>query len=445
MIIGLLISLLSVSYSVVSSNSVSVGGEAPAGSTAVYSRSSSTGQKGQMTRGNSTTLLLSGWDGCRIDSVVLRMRSNTSQGAGCLQMHIGALAVWEIADNDFSHPSWYGSFTTDWVDISHCIGRTVGSGEVIQIAIEASENSLYIQSYTLYYSAPVVEAHEVRFVTGIGTPPLSMREDSIGLGIVLPSAMDSLSWRFVGWSEREVSDTIACEGLLLAGTRYYPACDCCLWGVYCNGDGSFSSVAGVSGDYMLAHSGMYWCAAMCGSVTNGEVATKSVSILSYDDDTYELLSGVADDMIYSIDFLSDSTLTIRHKETGEQIGYSGTKLANRESVWRYHLLSDNTYAIYYQDAHLYRMLRFGDEGSSDAPRVVAYARRVEMSLLKENGLLLFPKQLLTFSSWPFGRVEEDKEEEKEEETEVVKGEFLMRFGSYLLQVKDGVKQLVVGR
>ena len=56
MILGLIFSILSVTYTVASSNSVDVTGEAPISSNVVYSRSGTTGQKGQMTAGNSTTL-----------------------------------------------------------------------------------------------------------------------------------------------------------------------------------------------------------------------------------------------------------------------------------------------------------------------------------------------------------------------------------------------------
>ena len=71
-----------------------------------------------MTSGNSTTLQLTGWDGCILDSVVLSMHSNTAQGAGSLTMHIGERLVWKIADADFAHDTWYGSYTTNWVDIT---------------------------------------------------------------------------------------------------------------------------------------------------------------------------------------------------------------------------------------------------------------------------------------------------------------------------------------
>ena len=89
MIIGLLISILSVSFTVTSSSSVEASGVVPEGMEVSYQRSGTTGQKGQMTAGNNTLLQVLGMDNCIIDSVTLNMRSNKSAGAGSLQMCIG--------------------------------------------------------------------------------------------------------------------------------------------------------------------------------------------------------------------------------------------------------------------------------------------------------------------------------------------------------------------
>ena len=158
MILGLLFSILTATYTVSSTTSVECGGDVPAGSAYHYSRSASTGQKGQMTAGNSTTLRLSGWSGCTIDSVVLSMRSNKEQGAGSMEMRIGERVVWRITDSPFADKAWHGSYTADWVDISKGMHEKVGAGEDVEIYIEASKNSLYINSYTIYYSQPAPEA-----------------------------------------------------------------------------------------------------------------------------------------------------------------------------------------------------------------------------------------------------------------------------------------------
>ena len=96
MLLALFFSILTATYTVESSTSVALTGTAPVGSEATYSRSGTTGQKGQMTAGNSTTLQLTGWDGCVIDSVVLQMRSNKSAGAGSMTMHIGERTVLKL-------------------------------------------------------------------------------------------------------------------------------------------------------------------------------------------------------------------------------------------------------------------------------------------------------------------------------------------------------------
>ena len=62
MILGLLISILSATYTVASSTSVSVSGEVPEGSEVVYSRTD-TGQKDRKTGGNTVCLKLQGWEG----------------------------------------------------------------------------------------------------------------------------------------------------------------------------------------------------------------------------------------------------------------------------------------------------------------------------------------------------------------------------------------------
>ena len=168
MLLGLLFSILSVTYTIETSSSVSTSGTPPADSEAIYSRTGTTGQVGQMTAGNSTLLTLNGWDGIELDSVVLQMRSNKSAGAGSLTMRIGDATVWTINDADFSHKTWHGSFTNEWTTISRWIGEKVPKDQAINILIEASKNSLYVKSYTLYYTLPEPEAYTVTYVTGIG-------------------------------------------------------------------------------------------------------------------------------------------------------------------------------------------------------------------------------------------------------------------------------------
>ena len=433
MILGLIFSILTATYTLSSTTSVESSGDIPQNSTFHYERSATTGQRGQMTAGNSTTLFLSGWDGCTIESVTLSMRSNKSGGAGSMQMHIGNRIVWEIEDSKFSDGVWYDSFTTEFVDISCSLNEIVGNGEGITIHITASENSLYINSYTISYTPPAPKVHEVHFVSGLSYNPHSLTEDFIGSGVVLPMGVDTLEWHFLGWSEQEITDDTQCPPLLLANERYFPAMDCTLWAVYSNSDGVHSSDGEISGDYIMASS--FWQVAVIGQITDGEMHTTPIS-LEQTDDYYTLLTGIDESMIYHIDFLPDSTLTIRHKTTGSLIGYKGNKLANRECYWHYRLLDDGSFGFYYRDDIYDRMFYIMDD--------VACAHLINLSLLNKEGVILFPAERILFTSWPFGKF--DNVENIFESTDyTTNGTYQIYFGNYILQIKNGKKQMVISK
>lgn len=437
MLLALFFSILTATYTVESSTSVALTGTAPVGSEATYSRSGTTGQKGQMTAGNSTTLQLTGWDGCVIDSVVLQMRSNKSAGAGSMTMHIGERTVWEIPDTDFANVVWNGSFTTNWVDISSPIRQQVQGGEDVQITIEASKNSLYIQSYTFYYTAPEPEAHEVAFISGIGVEYPSLTEESIGSGVLLPQGVDTMEWRFLGWSEVEVLETDTCPPIWQAGERYFPKHDCRMWAVYSDMEGGLQQKHYLSGDYVIASG--FWQASMCGAVADGMVATRDVELLQENQD-YIMLSNAREDMLYSIVFLEDSMLTIQHLKTEKYIGYSGTKLSNQDSKWRYRVLPDSSLCVYYEPSGKCRMLTFGFGANATSDEVVAYSTSINLSLMESNGLLLFPAHVAIFTTWPFGRFD-SVENIFDKNTENRMGEYIMHFGNYTLHIRNGRKYL----
>lgn len=438
MIFGLLLSILSATYTVVSSTSVSVSGEVPEGSAAVYSRSGTTGQKGQMTAGHSTTLQLIGWDACMIDSVALNMRSNASAGAGSLRMRIGGRMVWNVADNSFDAEVWHGRFSTQWVDIVGDIGKRVGAKETIEIDIKASENSLYINSYTIYYSVPSPEAYEVRLVSGLGTGSQVMQEEQVGGGVLLPMLSDTLDWRFVGWSEVEVMEDSVCPIVRKPGERFYPKYDCKLWAVYSDGIGSVTANACASGDYVMASAA--WAVALTGGVVGKQVATVPVLIDTTASGEYMLLSGAQDEMIYSFDFKEDSTVVIWNETTLSAVGYSGADIADNDVLWRYRVLGDGSYCFYYDDNTRQRMLCVGYGKDGNSEQIVAYVIRSNISAIKDNGFWLFNTEENTYTTWPFGKL--DGVEDVFVPNNRV-GDYRMCFGPAVLEIKQGQKRLIV--
>jgi hypothetical protein len=439
MILGLIFSILSVTYTIVSSNSVEASGAVSEGVEATYQRSGTTGQKGQMTAGNSTMLCVAGMDGCVIDSVVLQMRSNKSAGAGSLQMMIGESEVWTIDDTDFAHVDWNGEFSSEWVDIVGRINHRVEKNATLQIYIEASKNSLYINSYTIFYSLPEPECYDVSFVSGIYNNPNTLSEEMVGTGVLLPSCPDTLQWRFLGWSEQELIDSDKCPVLFEPGQRYYPSEDCTLWAVYSDSEEIWQTVDYQSGDYAVVNP--TFNRAMVGGVKGDAICTIPVSLWQ-EDDVCQLLSGIEDNMVYHIDFMNDSTLTIRHKKTDTAVGYTDKRLSDEDAQWRYRVLSDNSLCVYYDYSKKQGMLYFGFGVDASSDEMIVYVDMLYASLMNEGGLLLFPYYPMRFTTWPFGKINGGESvlvgpEYNSAET------YDFWFGNYVLRVSKGKKELII--
>ena len=139
-----------VTYTVTGTNSVEVSGDVPQGAGAVYASSGS--QKFRLTAGNSMTLTLSGYEGFAITNLVLEMKSNKSAGAGSLLVECGEAVIAEIGKAGFDSDYWHGAFSTNWVEVSPDVRATTIDREVV-ISIDASESSLYCQSFTIGYAA----------------------------------------------------------------------------------------------------------------------------------------------------------------------------------------------------------------------------------------------------------------------------------------------------
>ena len=139
-------------YTITSTSAVTASDDVPSGSTATYSSTYNT--KYQLTNGNSMTLTLSGYTGYKITGIILSMRSNASGGAGHFEATVGgSTVISSIANASFNDASWNGAWSTSYVNIepSVSVQKTVSNGEDVQLVITSTANSIYCQSYTIYY------------------------------------------------------------------------------------------------------------------------------------------------------------------------------------------------------------------------------------------------------------------------------------------------------
>ena len=81
----------------------------------------------------------------------------------------------------------------------------------------------------------------------------------------------------------------------------------------------------------------------------------------------------------------------------------------------------------------------GNGSDGKHPEIVAYTTRADISLMLENGLLLFEAQEVKFTSWPFGKFDNVENIWKPQ----VEQDYTIRWGQYLLHIKNGKKMLQI--
>lgn len=396
-----------VTYTLSSTTTIEQSGTPPKSSVATYDRTTTTGKKGQMTAGNSTRLELKGWDGCTIKRVELQMHSNTRSGAGSLSLVIGNDTLWQIDNQPFSDKSWAGEYSTDWRTVAISTNTLVKEKECIEINISATENSLYINSYTIYYDPPVVpQCYTVTFYTGLDTCPFTLTQSSPDEPLILPILQDTAKWYFLGWTEVEVLDNQLITPLLSAGDTYLPRKNMTLWSVYSNQRENKAVSEYISGQYAIAMYNDYTDIEekgilMNGYVQNGVVSTQPVWLQRNSDDVYCIYSTLKENVLYDVQFYEDSTVSIMHDDTKGMIGYKGNKLFTIDTLWQYRVLEDGSLAIYYPYDDKYYALYMGLKTIGNINLTVAYSQEINIPIWCKFGLWLFPKVEIT--TWPFGK------------------------------------------
>ncbi len=390
-----------VTYTLSYTNTIEQSGTPPKSSVATYERTSSTGQKGQMTADNSTRLELRGWDDYIIKEVELQMHSNKSSGAGSLSLVIGNDTLWQIDNQPFSDKSWAGEYTTNWLPITRSMNTIVKENECIEINISATENSLYINSYTIYYAVP--QCYTVTFHTDLDTCPPPLTQSAPDKPLILPAWQDTAEWYFLGWSEEEVLENQLTMPLLSAGDTYFPCKNTTLWSVYSNRRENSAISEYISGQYAIAMcnrgtelegDGMV----MSGLIEEGVLSTTQVTLQQNEKGVYCLENTLTSDVFYDVQFYKDSTVRIMHHDTKGMIGYKGDKLFTIDTLWQYRVLEeDGSLAIYYPNKDNYYALYMGTQNDKD----VAFAKEIYIPIWSKFGLWLFPKVEIT--TWPFGK------------------------------------------
>ena len=143
-----------VKYTVSSTIAVTTSGVAPNGSTATF-KNTYTNNKEQMTKGNSQTYTLSGFNGCVIKSVTLTMKSNSSAGAGTFSLKAGTTTLASISSATtfnkwYDNTSYGSSYRPVHVTLTND-SYEIGANENVVIELAGTTNSIYCQAVEITY------------------------------------------------------------------------------------------------------------------------------------------------------------------------------------------------------------------------------------------------------------------------------------------------------
>lgn len=149
-------------YTVASKTSVTPSGDIPTGSSATFENDSN--NAGQLTYGKYLTLTLSGYDGLKITGLTLSAKSNQSKGKAEMTFTTDGNTIASISDSTFDSSSWYGAWSTSYVDIvfpstnHNLTEQTVGAGKTLVLTVRNNgtsnaTNSVYIESISVTYES----------------------------------------------------------------------------------------------------------------------------------------------------------------------------------------------------------------------------------------------------------------------------------------------------
>lgn len=205
-------------YKVSSTSAVTTSGTAPDGSSATFTNTYST--KEQLTKNNKMTLTLSGYAGQKITGLTLSMKSNSSSGAGYLDVKAGTKQLAAIGSSssgvNFNNKSWHGSYSKSYVNVEVSLSDDtyiIQKGEDVVIVIGATASSLFCQSFTLTYEAggssePLPDYNVSWMVNGAsytdGDPSTSVKSGERVTALPTePAAIGTK--KFVGWTNAQIA------------------------------------------------------------------------------------------------------------------------------------------------------------------------------------------------------------------------------------------------
>ena len=337
--------------------------DAPVSAVVSYQQTGGNG-KGWFTAGTAADLVLTGMPSATVTSVLVYMRSNKKAGAGQVLL---TLANRQLLSFNGSFADWQGTgFSTTYLPFAAVGTWRVDPKDVLQLHIEATENSLYLEQVEVEYTPdpPVIQCVEIRRMHHQSVLRNVLCEDVAGEGIVLPDVddedrtvlRDGQTYRFIGWTDQPVENVSAPPFTRLPASRYYIASpDAVLFALYkLQSDLSIATRNDLSdGEYALAlNAGDGTMALAAGRVADGTGPTV-LAPLQRNAAGYAVwnTSSAPDAVRYSLTVKGDSVV-LRHPSSYSFLGYNNSgSLSPYERAWAWQAVGNGTVMLYHNSTN----------------------------------------------------------------------------------------------
>ncbi len=394
-------------WTVESKTSVSGGGDVPSQAVAEYS---CTYQRGDVRAGDSAVFRLSEISGMTVERIEVYVKSNKSSGAGEIRLAIDGRSVTEISGTMIE---WTGAYDNSAYHPIELLNGLYRVGSEVSIVVKGTTNSLHIEKYVIHYRAAA--PYTVRLMAGEEEYML-LSESESGSGVVLPNVADRTGWRFIGWSEHDFQTMSVRPALWMGGETYYPAENTTLravWEQPQNGEQPANTLQ--SGIYLYAYP--EYDVALSGVPDAGRM--ENAPIRPYDTNQW-----------YWFEFNErGDSVTIRHVETDTYIGYTGSRLVKKKSVWQVVREGDKTTVYMTHQGNNY--LLWLNPGGDYAGYASLWCVEPVIAL---TTLIPIQAEGMVYTCHPETADFEEIEEDAGHET-------IVRFGIYEIHISHGKKYL----
>lgn len=351
--------------------------------------------KGDIRKGDTATWQVGGIPPCQVTAITLTISSNTSSGAGEIQLHLhgtesilaqGIYRLWQ-GIGDWSTIGVPFTFTSQW---------SMAEYDTLQVCIIGTENSLHVSRLDITYTTnpPVPHTVTLMWQTNDGvTHTQSVTERAVGTGVDLPRRDSAIInkdlWTFVGWTT-DVTPTSNTH-YERPGTIFYPQHDLTFYALYENKGEQIDiqqDTAHISGEYVIAAKWIDdW--RMLYDGTNRESIRTHFTSISQHKGIYTLNQAYVDSAArYQVTFQEDS-LYIRHIQSQLGIGARNKKLTSQLSAWAWEEKDYHSLCIYLPittKSGANYMLWMKESAEQEIVATIGAFQRSSM----EQGWLLFP-------------------------------------------------------